>query len=50
MRRCAPSSAVPTKASRGASFYEPGLSVAVELLLLERRLPSSTNTTISFYF
>ena len=28
--------------------YRPGLSVAVELLLLERRLPSSTNTTIVF--
>ncbi len=48
MRRCAPSSAVPTKASGGASFYEPGLSVAVELLLLERRLPSTTNPAIGF--
>ena len=48
MRRCAPSSTVPTKAARCASFYEPGLSVAVELLLLGRRLPSSTNTAIGF--
>ena len=49
MRRCAPSSAVPTEASRGASFYEPRLSVAVELLLFERRLPSSTNTAIVLF-
>ncbi len=48
MRRCAPPSTVRTKAARCASFYEPGLSVAVELLLLGRRLPSSANTAIGF--
>jgi len=48
MRRCAPPSTVPTKAARCASFYEPGLSVAVELLLLRRRLPSPANTALGF--
>jgi hypothetical protein len=46
MRRCAPPSAVPTKTARCASFYEPELSVAVELLLLGRRLPSSSHPAI----
>ena len=48
MRRCAPSSTVPTKAARCASFYEPRLSMALELLLLGRGLSSSTNTAIGF--